>query len=174
MVITVLTAVLGIVWISWTRVDPDAINPSGRPPSPYIGHPAPAFTLDSPEGETLTLSELKGRPVILNFWATWCAPCRAEIPALEAASQKIGERGVILGVNVGEDPAQVARFAAELGMTYSIVLDPEAEVSRLYRVRALPTTYFIDARGVITDIYTGPLNEPLLQTRIDQLSAPDR
>ena len=170
-VLTAVIAIFGALWIGATRVVPGQENPTGLPPSPDVGHPAPDFTLTRLDGTEMSLAELKGTPVIVNFWATWCGPCRAEIPALEAAQQRLGDDAVILGVNVQEDPARVASFAEELGMTYPVVLDAAADTSRLYRVRAFPTTYFIDSRGVIVDVYTGPLNEPLLRQRADELAA---
>jgi thiol-disulfide isomerase/thioredoxin len=170
-VLTTVIALFGALWIGATRVQPGQENPNGRPPSPDVGHPAPDFTLTRLDGGELSLSDLKGTPVIVNFWATWCGPCRAEIPALEAAQQRLGDDAIILGVNVQEDPARVLDFAAELNMTYPIVLDETAATSQLYQVRAFPTTYFIDARGVIVDVYTGPLNEPLLRQRADELAA---
>jgi cytochrome c biogenesis protein CcmG, thiol:disulfide interchange protein DsbE len=169
-VITVLAAILGMAWISWTRVDASTFNPTGKPPSADVGHPAPDFSLDALDGGTLILSRYKGRAVILNFWATWCGPCRAEIPALEAASHIIGDEGVILGVNVQEDPLTVLGFAQELGMTYPVVLDANSEIARLYRVRAFPTTYFIDSRGVIAELYTGELNAVLIQRKVRELN----
>jgi peroxiredoxin len=172
-VITVLAAILGTFWLGWTRVSPSKVNPTGKPPSPDVGHPAPDFTLDTLNGETLTLSDLKGRPVILNFWATWCGPCRAEAPALESASRLIGNAGVILGVNVQEDPLRVLDFAEQLGLTYPIVFDRDASIAKLYRVRAYPTTYFIDSQGIIAELYTGALNAPLIQRRIQELLVGD-
>lgn len=173
-VITVLSAILGAAWISWTRVDASSFNPTGKPPSADVGHPAPDFSLDALDGSTLTLSQYNGRAVILNFWATWCGPCRAEIPALEAASQLIGDQGVIIGVNVQEDPLSVLGFAQELGMTYPVALDANSEIAQIYRVRAFPTTYFIDSRGVITELYTGELNAPLIQRKVQELNVSDQ
>lgn len=167
--LTLLAAILGALWVGATRVAGDAINPTGKPPAPQIDHPAPDFTLATPDGGELTLSDLKGTPVILNFWATWCPPCRAEIPALEAAWRSFDGAGIILGVDVQESPDAVTAFMQNLDMTYPVVLDPDTRIARLYQVRAYPTTYFIDSRGVIVDIYTGPLNEPLLQTRLTEL-----
>lgn len=172
--VTIIVAILGIVWISLTRVDPAAINPTGKPPSPDVGHPAPDFTLNNLSGEPLTLSDLKGHPLVLNFWATWCGPCRAEIPALQAASELIGDHGVILGINVQEPSLTVSDFALVHNLTYPIVLDSDARIARLYQVQAYPTTYFIDSRGVVDELYTGSLNAPLIQRRIRDLSQVDQ
>lgn len=170
-VLTLLAAVLGMAWISMTRVDASDVNLSGLPPSPDIGHPAPDFTLPTPNGGTLSLTDLRGQPVILNFWATWCGPCRVEIPALEAASRRAGSQAVILGVSVQESASTVSAFAAEVGMTYPVALDLDAKVARTYRVVGFPTTYIIDAQGIIVDIYPWPINEPLLNSLIDDLIA---
>jgi cytochrome c biogenesis protein CcmG/thiol:disulfide interchange protein DsbE len=168
-IVTVVCALLGTIWIGITRVEASEVNPTGRPPSPDIGHPAPEFSLVAADGDTLALDDLKGQPVLINFWATWCPPCRAEIPALEAASQVFDGQAVILGINVQENPDRVVNFMAELDMTYPVVFDEDVAIAQTYRVRAYPTTYFVDARGVIVDIYTGPLNEPLLLARLGEL-----
>ncbi len=169
LVITLLAGVLGVLWIGATRVAAEDVNPNGKTPSADIEHPAPDFSLTTLDGSTASLSDYRGKPVILNFWATWCGPCRVEIPALEAAWQNHQGEAVFLGVDVQEDPLQVADFAQQLGMTYPVLLDETAETAQLYRVRAFPTTVFIDGQGVVIDIYTGPLNEPLLATRVQQL-----
>jgi thiol-disulfide isomerase/thioredoxin len=110
-----------------------------------------------------------GQPVLINFWATWCPPCRAEIPALEAASQAFDGQAVILGINVQENPTDVLEFMADSGMTYPVVFDQDAVIARTYRVQAYPTTYFVDSQGVVVEIYTGPLNEPLVRARLAEL-----
>jgi cytochrome c biogenesis protein CcmG, thiol:disulfide interchange protein DsbE len=169
-VIILLTAILGNLWLNWTRLDSSEINLTSKSPSPDIGHLAPDFTLDALNGDNLTLSEFRGHPVILNFWATWCGPCRAEAPALETAADLVGDSGVILGVNVQEDPLSVMQFIDQYGLSYPIVLDSNGEVAKLYRVRAYPTTYFINANGTIAELYTGALNAPLIQKRIRELT----
>jgi cytochrome c biogenesis protein CcmG, thiol:disulfide interchange protein DsbE len=153
-------------------VQPGDVNTPGLPPSPDVGHPAPDFVLQTLDGEPVRLSDFRGKPVILNFWASWCGPCRAEIPALQAAWQKVEGDAVILGVDVQENPRIVSAFAIERGMTYPIVLDASGEVYRSYRIYALPTTYFIDARGIVSELYTGALNVPLIQRRVEELALP--
>lgn len=168
-IITIVSVLLGAAWIGITRVEADEVNPTGKPPSPDIGHPAPEFVLVSADGGTLALDDLKGQPVLINFWATWCPPCRAEIPALEAASQAFDGRAIILGINVQETPEDVLGFMAELEMTYPVVFDEDAAIAKTYRVRAYPTTYFVDSQGVVVEVYTGPLNEPLIRARLGEL-----
>lgn len=168
-VLTLVAAVLGAVWIATTRVDPSAPALALGEPLPEVGHPAPDFTLQAPGGGEVRLSDLRGKPVVVNFWATWCPPCRAEIPALEQAHRDFGGDVVILGVDVQESEATVEAFMGEFGMSYPVALDPNAAVARGYQVRAYPTTVFVDSRGVIRHIFTGPLNEPLLYTRLTEL-----
>jgi len=168
-VITVVVALVGSLWVGMTRVRAGASDLSAGAPRPEVGHTAPDFTLPTPDGGEIRLSDLRGRPVVVNFWATWCPPCRYEVPALEQAHRELGGDAIILGVDVQESAATVQSFASEVGMTYPVVLDARAEVARAYRVRAYPTTYFIDSRGMITHVVTGPLNEPLLYTRLAEL-----
>ncbi len=162
--------IVGLAWIQLGRAPADSAS-APRSVSPRVGFLAPDFTLDRSDGKTVTLSDLQGQAVVLNFWATWCAPCRAEMPALERVYQAQRDDGlVILGVNQMEPKERVERFLAETGVTFPIALDPDAEVGRIYRVHAMPTTYFIDRQGVIRDVIIGgPLSEALLHSKISAL-----
>lgn len=168
-IVTIIVAVLGSLWVGMTRVRAGEETLSDRPAAPQVGQLAPDFTLTSLDGEQITLSELEGKPVVLNFWATWCPPCRVEIPILEAVSQSFEGEAIILGIDVQESPGTVEAFVERFGMTYPVVLDQDGYVTKAYQVRAFPTTYFIDSRGVVTEVFTGPLNEPLLRTRLIEL-----
>jgi thiol-disulfide isomerase/thioredoxin len=168
-ILTLVVALLGAAWIGMTRVESAAVITASTT-SPDAGHYAPDFTLQTLDGELLTLSGLRGQPVVLNFWATWCPPCRQEIPALEQVSREMRGDVIILGVDVQENADTVKGFIAEFDMTYPVVLDPSAEAAQAYRVRAYPTTYFIDDSGVIVRVFTGPLNEALLYTRLTELA----
>jgi len=168
-ILTIVAAVLGAVWIGVNRVDASDDNFAGRSPSPDIGHSAPDFVLLTPNGEELALSDLRGTPVLVNFWATWCPPCRAEIPALEQTYRQFGDDVLVLGVDVQENPGRVATFIQEHDMTYPVVVDETADIAETYRVRAFPTSYLIDERGVIIKIYSGPVNQPLLVSTFNDL-----
>lgn len=160
----VLTLMIGLVWIAVNRVPVEAIPvTSDLPPAPAIGHPAPDFTLTTLDGEIFTLSEVRGKPVVLNFWATWCPPCRAELPVLQAAHVRLAGQVEIVGVDQLEPVALVEPFVASQGLSFVIPLDTDAAVSRLYRVRSLPTTFFIDRAGIIRQIQVGPVTEATLQ-----------
>jgi peroxiredoxin len=147
----------------------------GRIPSPRAGFLAPDFHVETLDGEVLTLSDLRGRPVVLNFWATWCPPCRAEMPALEAAYREHGDEGLeIVGMDATSQdslPAVVA-FVDELHLTFPIGLDTSGEVQRLYLIRAFPTTFFIDRQGTIREVAIGgPLAEAHIRSAVAELLA---
>ncbi|HHB91114.1 MAG TPA: TlpA family protein disulfide reductase [Anaerolineae bacterium] len=160
------TLFLGGLWIWWARV-PAGVAAIPSQNIPLKGHPAPDFTLQTPEGESLSLADLRGKAVVLNFWATWCPPCRAEMPELQAAWEAYGAGGlVVLGVNQAEDAATVQAYLDELGLTFPVVLDTQYEAASLYSVNSLPTTYFIDREGIIRDFVVGQMNAALLSERI--------
>ncbi len=154
---------VGVAWI-WTNRIPDNAGTASvnLPPAPAVGHPAPDFSLTTLSGEPFTLSGLRGTPVVLNFWATWCPPCRAELPELQGANERLAGQVAIIGVNQAEAPADVSRFVAGLGLTFPVPLDVDAATSRLYAVRSLPTTFFIDRQGIIRHIQIGPVTEATL------------
>ena len=158
-----LVAVLGLAWIWLNRVPSrNADLAADRPAAPAIGYAAPQFTLTALNGEEFDLSSLRGTPVVLNFWATWCPPCRAELPELQAASERYEGQVAIIGVNQAETAGAVAEAAEGIGLTFPIPLDRSGSVSRLYGVRSLPTTFFIDRDGVIRQIQNGPVTDAVL------------
>lgn len=160
--------ILGVGWLWFTRVPLNA-QPDNLGPEPAIGYPAPGFTLATLDGDTFSLDELRGAPVVLNFWATWCGPCRRELPALQAAAERYDGEVLIVGVDQGEDASTVQAFADELGLTFPVPLDGELDVAHDYNVKGLPTTFFIDADGVIRHIWTGEMNSVTLAEGISRI-----
>ena len=122
-----------------------------------MGALAPDFTVPSLEGGLVTLSTYRGRPVLLNFWASWCGPCRAEMPYFQAVYEEAeGEGLALLAINVGEDRARVQSFVREQRLTFTVGLDLDGDVARAYRVGPpLPASFFIDREGVIRRIAIG-------------------
>lgn len=154
-------------WWTWIHRLPVTTLEAQRDAAPAVGHPAPDFTLNTLDGGTLALNDLVGTPVVLNFWATWCGPCRNEMPALQAASERFGDRVKILGVDQAEDAASVQAYIEELGITFTIPMDTDQQVSSgLYNVQGLPTTYFIDAEGKIIKVWMGEMNSITLEEGI--------
>ena len=117
---------------------------------------APDFTLQSSTGENVRLAEQRGQVVMLNFWASWCGPCRKEMPLLDEISQRYSAAGFVLyGVNVEEDNTDAKKLIKELGVTFPILYDTESKASSLYNVDAMPTTVLIDKQGVIRYVNRG-------------------
>jgi len=117
------------------------------------------FTLPLLDGTKITLSQLKGKVVFLNFWATWCGPCRSEMPSMEAVYQKLKNRGFeILAVNLGESRGEVSDFMNKYKLNFPAVLDERQVTGSQYNIRAIPTTYIIDRRGLIIARLVGSIN----------------
>jgi len=165
-----LILALGLIWIALSA-DAEHRSTSGQIPAPRPGFLAPDFALRTPQGEEIRLRDLRGRVVVLNFWASWCPPCRAEMPTLQRIAEEYGPQGVtILGVNstVQDTLGDVAAFLERYSITFPIVLDLEGEATRRYEIRSLPTTFFIGADGVIRSVTVGgPISEVSLRAQIE-------
>jgi len=169
-----LVTIMSIFWI-WLSAVPASATTGGLIPSPREGFLAPDFTLDTLDGSQITLSDLRGKVVVVNLWTSWCPPCRAEMPAIEAVYQANKERGMeVLAVNstYQDSEANAADFVQGLGLTFPILLDRNGMVSNRYQLRALPTTYFIDRQGIIRSVVPGgPMSESLIQSKVADLLA---
>ncbi|MFN3285864.1 MAG: TlpA family protein disulfide reductase [bacterium] len=117
---------------------------------------APSFILDTLDGRELHLTQLRGKPVVLNFWASWCAPCRAEMPVLVRAWRRYGHDVHFVGVNVLDDPDEARRFVREFGIPFPSVHDPNGDTLRWFRVLGLPTTVFVSRQGGMAGVHAGP------------------
>lgn len=137
------------------------------------GSPAPDFTLPTLDKALLSLSAFRGEVVLINFWTTWCPPCKLEMPALQQAFDRYNEQGfVVLAVNWTEqdDPLAVEPFVKELGLTFPILLDVDGVVSgKLYSIIGLPTSIFVDRDGIVSEFHIGPLDLDDLDARIQDL-----
>ncbi len=136
----------------------------GSGPAPRVGAEAPDFTLRDVDGKAVTLSSLKGKPVMINFWATWCPPCRAEIPIISQMYKETEGGGSyqILGVATQSDTSTIKAFADEFGMGFPLLPDLDSGVVSTYHVLPIPTTFFIDKDGIIRYIQTGPVTRALM------------
>jgi cytochrome c biogenesis protein CcmG/thiol:disulfide interchange protein DsbE len=162
----------GAIWIWFSRVSPQDVLADSRI-APRPGFQAPDFNLSTSQGTQISLSTLHGQPVIINLWASWCPPCREEMPALQKVYETYHEQGLeILGVNAtNQDDVQAANeFSNRLGLTFPILLDGDGRVSRLYQLQSLPTTFFVGRDGSIQDVIIGgPMAEALLRVRVEHL-----
>lgn len=135
---------------------------------PEVGYLAPDFTLSTLDGGMVTLSELKGKRVFLNFWASWCPPCRMEMPAIQSVYESKEPDVVFVAINIQEPKAQVRKFMDDNGYTFPAALDTAAKVASLYLVRAIPTSFVIDAEGVIRAKHIGVLNQSYLEEMLKE------
>ncbi len=124
--------------------------------TPVANATAPDFTLRSADGRNVRLDELRGQVVLVNFWATWCGPCREEMPRLDTLYQKYHKSGfVLLGVNVDDDPHTALATAAKLGVSFPVLLDTDKKVSKLYDLNTMPSTIVIDRDGKVRFLHRG-------------------
>jgi peroxiredoxin len=123
--------------------------------APVVGARAPDFTLPTLDGETIILDELRGQPVILNFWATWCGYCRYQMPFLQAASEEKVNEMEFIGINIRENTDKVRQVIEYEGTDYTIALDSDGAIANSYNVRPIPATFFLDEQGIIQKIKIG-------------------
>ncbi len=177
-IIIIFVIVVGGVWILFSRTitTTTASNSSGvvLEPAPIAGHPAPVFELQTLDGDIVTLADFKGKPVLINFWATWCGPCRAEMPEFQQAAVDNSDDLVVIGINntANDTPELVNDFVDELGITFLILLDESGDTAETYRVLGLPMTVFVDRNGVVNEVFTGPLNKAYIEAKIPELLNP--
>ncbi|MBI3953605.1 MAG: TlpA family protein disulfide reductase [Chloroflexi bacterium] len=135
---------------------------------PEVGKPAPDFALERLDGQKLALRELRGQVVLVNFWATWCAPCRVEMPIIQQVYNEYQGRGfAVVAVNLGEPRGDVAEYVQLGGYTWNFVLDPGQTVTKRYNILGLPSSFFLDRQGVIRQVHVGPfVSKEQLQQKV--------
>lgn len=176
-ILILVALLLGGAWIYETR-EP-VVEPRNflLTEAPMVGNLAPDFTAQTTGGESFTLTDyvdregIDGRPVVLNFWASWCGPCRLEMPDFERVSLKYAGRAAIIGVNQAESAETIARFQLNTGVTYPLLVDEDWVVNNKYGVSNLPTTIFVDGDGVVREVFVGAMNQAVLEYKLNGLLA---
>jgi cytochrome c biogenesis protein CcmG, thiol:disulfide interchange protein DsbE len=174
----VIFGIIGLVIVGMLVVLAIAVRTRGAPP--LESGSAPDFSLTTFDGQTYKLSELKGKPIVINFWASWCIPCRDEAPAFERAWQNYRDRGlIVLGVDYVDTETDAKKFIAEFQQTYPNGADLGTRISQAFRISGVPETYFIDREGKLLQgidengrvkgNWIGPVPENVLITRIEEL-----
>lgn len=166
----IIILVIGLFWIWFSRIEDQSQSQLQAPQAGYI---APNFELYTLNSEPISLTDLRGKSIILNFWASWCPPCRAEMPDFQQASHEYSDSDlIILGVNATNQDAliEVNRFIQNHEITFPILLDTDGTVSQDYQVHSLPTTFFIDKNGRISKVVIGgPLPLSFLRIEAEKL-----
>jgi thiol-disulfide isomerase/thioredoxin len=135
-----------------------------------IGQPLPPAEFTTGRGERVSVADLRGNPAVINFWATWCAPCREEIPVLQAAHAEHGQNGVAFLAVTDELPTTVRPFMEQIAMTLPVWYDPGGRAGQRYAIQSIPTTFFLDADGRLVARHTGALTRRQLEAYLQQLT----
>ncbi len=162
-------AVLALAVLVVVNVVGASGSPAQEGSASRSGEPAPEVTFERWDGGTGTLADYRGRPLVLNFWASWCPPCRAEMPGFEQVHQNFGDEVAFLGLDLQDDRADAEALVAQTGVTYDLGVDPTGEVFQVFDGIGMPTTVFISAGGEVLDRHTGTLTEQQLTERIEML-----
>lgn len=163
---TVTAALVAILFLGLGK-DPSHID------SPLVGKTAPAFALKTVgSGQTLDLTALRGKPAVVNFWATWCRPCWDEHPTLTAASRDHGDRVQFVGVVFQDDTARIEQFLQQRGWAYPTVVDDHGKTAIAYGVGGVPETFFLDANGTIVAKHDGPISPEELEIDLAKAMKP--
>jgi thiol-disulfide isomerase/thioredoxin len=140
--------------------------PDGRSVAPEVGALAPRITLKNLDGETIDTDVLTDRIIILNYWATWCAPCQIEMPALQELSERYPDDVTVLGINAGESQSAITAWRDHFKLTFPLLLDPDGAAARDYRLRGQPTTVIVAPGGIIHEIIYGPADIHALERAV--------
>ena len=158
-------ATLGMI----DQVMPAAADAQSLTTAPEVGSLAPNFRLQTTTGETMELAQLRGTPIFLNFWATWCFFCLTEMPAMQMVADEYGDEVVVLGVSAGDSPEDASTYANNNDIRYMLALDTEKVVIEEYGVRQMPTSMFIDEHGVVANVIFGVIIPDQMRENIDAM-----
>jgi len=167
----ILTLVLSVTGCSAGSEPPDGENPTAPVEGIQVGNLAPDFQLQSLDGQTVSLGNLLGKPVLINFWATWCPPCRSEMPYIQKIYEEWSDQGLeVLAINIGESSSKAEEFMQSYNLSFTVLLDTKQDVAQKYNITGIPTTFFIDKDGIIKDKVIGAFqNKAQIENRLSEI-----
>jgi peroxiredoxin len=172
--LVVAALIIGIVWFIQRPGEATSqaitLTASATGPAPRLDEPAPALDLKTLDGQTVSLSDYKGQPVWISFWASWCPPCRAENPDIQEMYQKYKDQGlVILAPAIGEDSSAVSGYVKRTGLTFTVGVDETTQLAANYRIVGIPTHFFIDRDGILRVWRIGSMSTKTMEKNIDKI-----
>lgn len=174
--IAVGAVIAGLVWFferpggGFGASESITLTAAASGPAPRVGREAPDFQVQGLDGELLQLSDFRGHPVWINFWATWCPPCRAESPDIEAVYEEKRDQGlVVIALSIGESAGAVRGYAGRTGLTFTIGLDEGTAAAATYRIVGIPSHYFVDSDGVLRDWRIGSMSKKTMEEKVDEI-----
>lgn len=169
-VLMIFTLIAGLVWI-FVNTDMSENSTASQIQAPRQGFLAPDFTLKTLDGDVISLTDLRGQAVLINLWAAWCPPCRAEMPTIQKLYTEYKDQGfAVLAINMTQqdDATAIASFVQDYALTFPVLLDESGNVALKYELRSLPSSFFVGRDGIIKEVVIGgPMAEALLRTRIE-------
>ena len=175
--IAVGLVIVGLVWFfdrpGAAGVQAITLSASPTGPAPRVGREAPDFTVRTLDGTDVKLSDYRGRPVWINFWATWCPPCRAETPDIQEVYEGHESDGlVVLAISIGESPSTVEGYVKRTGTTFTVAVDQATSVAAQYRIVGIPTHFFVDRDGVLREWRIGSMSKKTMEKKVGEILAP--
>ncbi len=167
----ILTLVLLLAGCSAGSEPLDGESPTVPVKGTQVGNLAPDFQLQSLDGQTVSLGNLQNKPVLINFWATWCSPCVFEMPYIQEIYEEWADKGlVVLAINLGEGSSKVEEFTQSHNLSFTVLLDTKRDVAQKYNIQYIPTTFFIDKDGIIQDKLIGAFqNKTQIENRLSKI-----
>ena len=167
----ILTLVLLVTACSAGSEPLDGESPTAPVEGAQIGNLAPDFQLQNVDRQTVSLGNLQGKPVLINFWATWCPPCRDEMPYIQEIYEEWSDKGlVVLAINLGESSSKAEEFMQSYNLSFTVLLDTKQDVAQRYNITGIPTTFFIDKDGIIQDKVIGAFqNKAQIENRLSKI-----
>ena len=165
-IVALIGLIVIVVAVVWVLQGGFSLGDSNTRDLPRVGGIAPDFTLQNDDGQSASLASYRGQAVVLNFWATWCIPCRSEMPAIDAVARANPGKVAVVAVDVLEGKVLVDRYRQEVSLSFVPLLDPTGDVTGRYHVSSIPTSFFLGPDGTIRAINVGPMDRPLIEQNL--------